>query len=87
MRNNTPIPNAELAELRRLIEVAKLGPMVSAHIISPGYEHCANLCTRLEGHKSDYPVAMMQSEWADVIAATFNAFGPLLARLEAADGR
>jgi len=68
-----------LNELARLREAAKLGPMVSVHIINPGYEHCANLCTRLEGHKSDYPVAMMQSEWADVIAATMNAFPALLA--------
>lgn len=85
MPNNTPITDAELAEVKRLIAVAKLGPMVSVHITTPRYEHCANLCTRLEGHKLDYPVAMMQAEWADVIAATFNAFGPILARLEAAE--
>lgn len=85
MPENNPITDAELAEVKRLIAVAKLGPMVSVHITTPRYEHCANLCTRLEGHKSDYPVAMMQAEWADVIAATFNAFGPVLARLEAAE--
>ncbi len=68
----------KLEELARLHAAAKLGPMVSVHIVSPGYDHCANLCTRLEGHKSDYPVAMMQAEWADVIAATLNAFPALL---------
>ena len=83
--SNTPTTDAELAEVRRLREVAKLGPMVSVHIISSGYEHCANLCTRLDGHKSDYPVAMMQAEWADVLAALHNAFPGLLARLEAAE--
>ena len=75
----------KLEELDRLHAAAKLGPMVSVHIISKGYEHCANLCTRLEGHKSDYPVAMMQAEWADVIAATMNAFPLLLERLERAE--
>ena len=74
------------AELRALHAAAKLGgPMVSVHIVSPGYEHCANLCTRLEGHKSDYPVAMMQAEWADCIAAIYNAFPSILDRLERAE--
>ena len=72
----------DLEELKRLHAAAKLGPCVSVHIISPGYEHCANLCTRLDGHKSDYPVAMMQAQWADVLAATFNAFPALAAELE-----
>lgn len=87
MTHDKPIPDAELEELDRLREVAKLGPMVSVHITSPGYEHCANLCTRLEGHKSDYPVAMMQATWADVLAAEHNAYGPLRQRLLDAESR
>jgi hypothetical protein len=79
--NPAPITDAALAELDRLKAAGKLGPMVSVHIISPGYEHCANLCTRLEGHKSDYPVAMMQAEWADDIASTLNAYPSLRLRL------
>ena len=85
MPDNTPLTDAALAELDRLREVAKLGPMVSVHIVSPGYEHCANLCTRLDGHKSDYPMAMMQAEWADVLAAEHNAYPALRQRLAEAE--
>jgi len=80
------VDKAKLEELARLHAAAKLGPMVSVHIISPGYEHCANLCTRLDGHKSDYPVAMMQAEWADVIAATYNAFPAILEYVRGLEG-
>lgn len=80
-----PLTDEQLADVKRLIAAAKLGPMVSVHIVSPGYEHCANLCTRLDGHKSDYPVAMMQAEWADAIAAVLNAMPGFITRLERAE--
>ena len=70
-------PQVDLTRLDALYAAAELGPMESVHIISPGFEHCANLCSRLPGHKSDYPVAMMDAEWADYLAAIHNAYPAL----------
>jgi hypothetical protein len=79
-------PQEKIADLIALCEKAteRGVSLTSAHIVSPGYTHLANLCFTLRNGDPGGCLAMTSIAWSDWLAAISNAAPVLLPLLAAA---
>ena len=78
----------DIADLRRLHAATEIASFESCHIVSSGYTHMANLCSKdKEGIFTTACILMLRREVSDYFAVAHNTMPELLDELNSARKR